>query len=262
MECKRCQPWLADKALGALDSRRDAELAAHLATCPGCRAALDREQLLFAAIHRGVAKSVAASPSSEMTTRIRQRVITAAVAEHAWLFGSRHWIPLAAAAALMLAFGSLWLIHRRTVERGEVTKSVAAKPAPAIGNPLRAVAKAGGKGVGPKPRASRVNRDMTSQIEDRSGQRRVGRNSPVEPEVLVDKGEAKLVLQLYYSANRLPADHSRSVHLTPEPERDADGNLAALEIPPLESGDLEPKSGSEETGGKTPAEDRPDDVQR
>jgi len=267
MECRRYQRWLADKALGALDARRDAELAAHLAACSGCRAALDREQLLFAAIDRGVTKCVAASPSAEMAVRIRQRVATVAVAElrtavTAWWFGSRHWVLVAAAAALMLALGPLWRIHRRTVERQEATKSAAARPTPHLGQPLPALATAGGVGVGSKPGGSPVNRTVTTRVATRRGQARVLRTSPAEPEVLVDKEEAALVLQLYYSANHLPAGDGASAHLSAEPERDADGNLAALQIPPLQITALEPTPDSEETEGKTAADDRPGDIQR
>jgi len=270
MEYKRSQPWLADKALGALDARRDVELAAHLAACSGCRAALDREQLLFAAIHRGVIKSVAASPSPEMAVRIRHRVTTEAAAERgsqtataAWRFGSNHWIPVAAAAALLIALASLWLIHRRTFERVEATKPVGAKPAPSIAHPLPAVARAGGVGVELKPGAAPMSRTETARVATWRGQTRVPGTSPAEPEVLVDKEEAALVLQLYYSANHLPAEGSASAHLSAEPERDADGNLAALEIPPLEGiTDLEPKFGSDEPEGKTSTDAEPNGVRR
>jgi len=107
-----------------------------------------------------------------------------------------------------------------------------------------------------------MSRAETAQVATRRGQARVPRTSPAEPEVLVDKEEAVLVLQLYRSANHLPADDSASTHLSAVPERDADGNLAALEIPPLQTTAPEPTQGSEDTGDKTPAEDRPDDVQR
>ena len=266
MDCERYQAWLADKALGALDAGRDAELAAHLALCPGCRAALEREQLLFAAIHRGVAKSVSASPSPEMAVRIRRRVAAEAVeAEHGWRFGSRLWISVAIAAALLLSFGSVWLIHRRSVERLERTKSVAGEAAPplrSLGSSLPAVATAGNEGVEePKPGASPAHRAATPRVVTRPPTR-VSRTSSAEPEVLVDKEEAALVLQLYYSANHLPAGDGASAHLSAEPERDADGNLAALQIPPLQITALEPTPDSEETEGKNPADDRPGDIQR
>ncbi|MGO9275058.1 MAG: hypothetical protein ACLQOO_33300 [Terriglobia bacterium] len=260
MKCKRYQPWLTDKALGTLDARRDPELAAQVAACSGCRAALDREQILFAAIHRGVTKSVAASPSAEMAVRIRRRVATEAAAEHVWQFDSRRWIPVAA-AALLIALASLWLIHRRTFERVEATKSAAAKPAPSIAHPLPAVAGEGGEGVEPKPGAAPVNRAETARVATRRGEARLPRTSTAEPEVLVDKEEAVLVLQLYYSANPFPVNHSVSAHLSAAPERDADGNLAALEIPPLQIAALEPTPGPD-PDGKASAEDRPDDVQR
>jgi len=265
MECKRYQGWLADKALGALDAGRDAELAAHLAACSGCRAALEREQFLFAAIHRGVAKSVAASPSPEMTVRIRQRVAAEGATEHLWPFGSRRWIPIAVGAALLFALGSLWLIHRRRVERVEATNAFAAKPAPSLrplGRSLPAVATAGGEGVETKAGASSVNRVVTPRVVTRRGPTRVARTSPAEPEVLVDKEEAVLVLQLYYSANHLPADDSAAVHMSAVPERDADGNLAALEIPPLQTAASEPKPGPDDPDGETSAETGPSRVQQ
>jgi hypothetical protein len=273
MKCMRYQEWLADKALGALDARYEAELTAHLAACSRCRAVLDREQVLFAAIHRGVAKSVAALPSLEMAVRIRQRVTMGAAIQRdkrrsqtaptAWRFGSLPWIPVAAAAALMLALVSLALIHRRTlVERMAETKSAPAKPAPSLGNPLPAVATAGGEGVEPKRGASPVTRGLAARAATRRGRTRVVQTSPAAPEVLVDRQEAVLVLQLYYSANHLPTDGNASVHLSAMPERDADGNLAALEIPPLETTDLEPKPSSDDLEGRAAADAGPSGVQR
>jgi len=245
MKCKRYQPWLADKALGALDARREADLAAHLAACSGCRAALDREQLLFAAIHRGVAKSVAASPSPEMAARIRRQVATeAAAAEHAWQFGSRHWIPVAVAAALLIAFGSFWLIHRRSVEL-VATRSAAAKPAPSFGHPAPAAGTAGG--VEPKAGASPVKQAMTARVATRRVRTKVARTSPAEPEVLVEKDEAALVIQLYNAARSGRMDGASLVAVPPGLKRDADGNIvpAPLEISPLEIAKLD--SGKEAT---------------
>ncbi|HMD97177.1 MAG TPA: zf-HC2 domain-containing protein [Terriglobia bacterium] len=273
MECKRYEPWSADKVLGALDARRDAELTAHLAGCSRCRAALDREQLLFAAIHRGVAKSVEPSPSPEMAARIRERVTTEVAAERderrsqtaaaAWLYGSRRWVPVAVAAALVLALGSLWMMHRRGGEHPEATRPAVARSAAPTGQPLPAIATDRASGVQPKRGPFPLKRTVTARAAIRGTLRRMPRTSPAEPEVLVDKEEAALVLQLYYSASHLPADDSASLHLSAQPERDADGNLAALEIPPLEGiTDLEPRFGSDQPEGKTSTDAEPNGVRR
>src|SRR5271157_1521903 len=173
MECKRYEPWSADKVLGALDARRDAELTAHLAGCSRCRAALDREQLLFAAIHRGVAKSVEPSPSPEMAARIRERVTTEVAAERderrsqtaaaAWLYGSRRWVPVAVAAALVLALGSLWMMHRRGGEHPEATRPAVARSAAPTGQPLPAIATDRASGVQPKRGPFPLKRTVTAR---------------------------------------------------------------------------------------------------
>ena len=69
MGCAKYKDWLSDAALGALDPKREAELRAHVAGCEACRAALESEQALFAAMDAGLESSVASEPSPAFVAR-------------------------------------------------------------------------------------------------------------------------------------------------------------------------------------------------
>jgi len=255
MNCKRYQEWLADKALGALDGRRDAELAAHLATCASCRAALDRERLLFTAIDRGVAQSVAEEPSPEIAVRIRQRIgVEAGQPRIAWRLGFDRWVPVAVAATLVVVLGSVWLLHRRAVQPAAVTRSVAQKQPPAVGEPANSAgssaAQQSAAGVKPLPNENRASQSSIARVAARRPDGLARKVSPAEPEVLVEKDEAALVLEIYNAARTGRVDGNSLVSLPPSFKRDADGSLAPLEVPPLETADSGVSSSSDEPGGE------------
>jgi hypothetical protein len=253
MNCKRYQTWLVDKALGALDGRCDAELTAHLAACPACRAALERERLLLTAIDRGVVQVVAAEPSSAMAACIRQRVAAeAGAAQQAGRLGFGRWFPVAVAATLAVLLGSLWLMHRRNAPGVAVPSRLAQKQAPAIeqragvGN-MATRQKPADANIGSQAERGRLNRALLARIRARHSENQARKLSPSEPEVLVDKDEAALVLQIYKATRSGRVDGASLVALPPGMKHDADGNLVPvpLEIPPLEIAQL--ASGQEAT---------------
>ncbi len=115
MDCKQYKENLAAAALGALEPRREAEFAAHLAGCAACRAALDDERRLLDAVDRGVAASVAAEPSAEFAARVRRRLDQEPQPTHSWFGG---WVPATAGALAVLALVALWLARRPPVLPG------------------------------------------------------------------------------------------------------------------------------------------------
>jgi hypothetical protein len=74
MSCVAYRDDLTDAALGELAPEREAAFAAHAAECAACRAALSREQLLFAAMDRALACAVAGEPSAQFAANVRARI--------------------------------------------------------------------------------------------------------------------------------------------------------------------------------------------
>jgi hypothetical protein len=253
MNCKQYQTWLADQVLGTLDDHRHAELKDHLAACVLCRAALERERLLFGAIDRGVAQTVAGEASAEMAVRIRQRVAAdAAERQRTWRFNFRFWIPAAAVAVLLFVVSSHWLAQRRDNQRSAATQSLAHKEAPSFsspgGSPVRSIGDIAAQRaarIEPPSKGGWANRNSVAGGAARRRHHPDQRALPAEPEVLVERDEPALVLELYNAARSGQVDGAPLVALPPGMKRDADGSVVSvpLEIPPLEIAQL--RSGTE-----------------
>jgi len=112
MSCTRYKDWLTDAALGALPADRAAEFDAHLASCSGCRQALQAERKLLAVIDSSLAAELAAEPAPDFAARVRQQ-IAADPATQSWLAG---WIPVAAGALAALALLAVWLSQREPAD--------------------------------------------------------------------------------------------------------------------------------------------------
>ncbi len=82
MTCDEAEPLLPLVADGALDADADPALFAHLSRCPSCQDALARHDLVDLALRRGLAEHPARRP-----------------------LHLRPWVPMAVAAALVLAIG-------------------------------------------------------------------------------------------------------------------------------------------------------------
>jgi len=108
MNCTRYKYWLTDAALGALPAERAAEFDAHLASCSGCRQALQAERKLLAVIDSSLATELAADPATDFAARVRQQ-IAADPATQSWLAG---WRPATAGALAALALLAVWLSQR------------------------------------------------------------------------------------------------------------------------------------------------------
>lgn len=72
--CAQARESMADAASGALPSGHLADFGVHLRDCAGCREEFHRTQTLLQAIDQGVSASVAAEPSPQLLSNIRQAI--------------------------------------------------------------------------------------------------------------------------------------------------------------------------------------------
>ena len=233
MDCGRYKESLTDAAVGALPSRRQAELAAHLEGCGECRAALDAERRLLAAIDRAVAASLAAEPSPQFAARVRLRLAEESRPARAWL---SWWIPVAAGALAVLAVVAVWLARRQPAAPGiaESARTIAGQPPPAAEAPaLAGKAAPGTRSSLPIERPARprggvpVRRNVQPVVTGAAGL-----------EVLVPPGQREAVLQLYEAVRRGRMDLA-SLFAQPAPLEPEQINIAPLQVDTL---DLDSKS--------------------
>lgn len=183
MACERYKDWVTHAALDALPAGREAEWRGHLETCPGCRAALERERRLLRAIDRGLAASVDTEPSPEFAARVRQRIAAEPAGWSLWL---PRWLPSAAGAIAVLALLGVWFAIRAprpplgvldTREALVIAREPVPRPAPErTAGPVRPS----------EPQSPRAGR---------------GDDRP-EPEVLVPPGQWEAMMQLYNAAQQ------------------------------------------------------------
>ncbi len=224
MACERYKTDLIDAALGTLETRRDDELHAHLVNCPACRAALEAERRLLAAIDDGIAASVAAEPSPEFAARVRRRLEQETMRGRPWLAA---WIPATAGALAILALVAVWFARREatgsgtrpstqtTVARRQQTPDRETAAQQSTGPPSLAIQ----SGYGGPERPSRTRA--------RQGPwRRPG--LPGQAEILISPGERAGVLRLY------DALRSGRVDAASLPAERTPLGLTELKIAPLE----------------------------
>jgi hypothetical protein len=122
MGCQRYQSWITDEALGALAENRERELLSHASECAACSAALDRSRVLHQAIALGMAETVSAEPSPELTARVRQRISQTTEPAHSRLAAL---FPVVAGALALAALLAFWLRPQQAPPRppGAATQS-------------------------------------------------------------------------------------------------------------------------------------------
>ena len=220
MGCKPYKEILTDAALGALEPSRETEFAAHLARCEGCRAALDRERHLLAAINFGIEASVAAEPSPEFLVRMRRRLEEEQLPMRLWFSG---WVPIAVGALAALALVTVWIARRSAV--GPVATETAQTA------PSQQPAASKGNTAAEQSEISQATRLGT---RNRGGRR--GRQVPArvaEPEVLVPPGEQAAVLRLYEAVKGRRVD-AASLLTPPAPLEPAPLKILPLEVASLD----------------------------
>ncbi len=225
MDCERYRKNLTDIALGAMESRRQAEFAAHLAVCAGCHAALERERRLLAAIDIGIAASVAAEPSPEFAARVRQRLEQKSLSARS-RFST--WVPATAVALVVLGVVAVWLARRRPVVPGTPEPpAVASQQRPTVTAPAAEAAS-----------RARPSRPTEQAATPRGATPARGHLKQVvaqvaEPEVLVPPGQHEAVLQLYAALRSGRVDPA-SLVAPSAPLEPAELKIAPLEVPKLE----------------------------
>jgi len=226
---------LSDAALGALDPARDAELRAHAAECAACRAALEAERALFAAIDAGLEARVSPEHSPEFAARVRMRVAEEPLLRPGWLAG---WLPATAAALAVLVLLVVWYLPRGTQPSPAVAPPVVAKQLPPP--PMEPTH------VGSVPGSRRKTVEHLAEVASLAGHPTLAKK---EPEILVPPGQWLAVVRLYRSVQQ--GQVNTEALLKPVPEvlpAIEELKLQDLKIPAIE---INGKSGSQE---KTEAE--------
>ncbi|NOZ23234.1 MAG: PQQ-binding-like beta-propeller repeat protein [Planctomycetes bacterium] len=131
MGCREVRQDIEGFVLGALPPAREAEIGAHLAECPDCRAAEEHCRLLLCEIKR-TADKVTPEPDWERT--VRSAVAAGIQAERRQSHVRRVFAVVGSMAALLLISLTLWSIADRTVNPPQI--KTATKKDSAIGGGL------------------------------------------------------------------------------------------------------------------------------
>jgi hypothetical protein len=224
-----CKPYHEALMAAALGAPRAAEFEAHLRACADCRAELERQQQLAAAMDLALVSSLAVEPSPEFAARVRQRLAEEPAPRAAWFPG---WLP-AAAGALGVALLVWWLIPPRTAppapEAPVVAKVEPGPPAPVEG-----------RAPSPAPKAARPSRPAPLRAA----------GSPGPPEILLPLEQRQGVEWLYRALQRRPErTHDLLAQVQERAREQAETvQVAGLAIPRLEIlplGPAENRVGSE-----------------
>jgi negative regulator of sigma E activity len=233
MACAKYKDWLSDAALGALDAARDGELRAHLRECAACRAALEEERALLAAIDAGLEASVAAEPSPSFVAQVRMRVAEEAPPSRAWLAG---WLPVTATAVAALILLVVWFVPRGA-QQPEATPQTVVQQAPTPQVPSTAAPEASG---------TLLRAPVAAPVVPGRAQQEA-----TEPEILVAADQWATVLRLYEGVQRgrvdtdfllkpvpgdLPAIENLQVPDLSIPKLEINGHSRGPATPPSESG--------------------------
>jgi hypothetical protein len=208
MPCERFARTLNDHAAGASLERR---LAAHLADCARCRAALEARRHLIGDIDRELHAALDIEASSDFAARVRAR-IAAEPEGHAW------WSPrfvVVAAVSIAVTLAVLLLVQALRLN-DPAAPTRASEPA--------ALPHGSAPGIddrGPRtPTPHRV--DASRRVSSR---RPIARPALLEPEVLVPRAHAEAVRRLVHAV----AEGRLELPAPPQVTSDA----APMLIPPV-----------------------------
>jgi hypothetical protein len=127
MTCKQLHPFIVDLARGAIDATAvEAQITRHVRGCQGCRALLERERMMSAALHRVAAATIVpeANPEREraLWEAFDRRNVSPAAARRA-----RLWLaPMAVAATIAVAAIGWRMVSRVERSREDVHRAAAA----------------------------------------------------------------------------------------------------------------------------------------
>jgi|SRR5450432_240452 hypothetical protein len=228
MTCNRHTTALID--LAASGSEPNAELRAHLQTCPSCRSVLQRERQLFASIDASLCASVDAQVPAAFLQRVRAVVNQQSAPTSVSFFRPRIVFAMAAAAIILFFVA----YSARLVKFPSKENSVAQRHQP----PSDALPQ--------KPLAPALNsassRIASSGVETRRTKvstrnlPRPSQSAPHNPEILVSN-EQKILLARY--AQQL-SQRTSLLTLASVPASDAElSQTTALQVSPIQIAQLD-----------------------
>jgi len=236
MNCQPWREWIAEAALGSLDSSCRPKLDRHLAACAHCRRAFEAEQKLLAAVDDGLRASLTGTPSSEFVPRVRMRIAQESETARAWwlmpLGRIRVTAAVAALAALVLAVG---LLHRASPPAKASASRIAGPAVSSVAlNEVAGVATPAGSALTPARPADSAH-DSARRMRRR--QRAADDQAP-QCEVLVEPGQWRAIVAAYRAAQseRVDADLTPDRALASEKPVE----VTPIEIDPIAVAELYP----------------------
>jgi hypothetical protein len=247
MLCKEYQPWINDAAAGAIPAERDAELRAHMADCPNCRKAFESARRLQAAIDAGLIRIVSSEPSPQVLAAVRQKIAARAVQRRSRSVSPVAWrAALVAAGLLAVAAGlKVWNARPSHLYKQVLVSSASARP-PRL-TTHRGLAKVATLAPESRPEQAPQSGATKPHVNHAAaGARRSA--SARQPQVLVEKDEAALVMGLYEGLQSSRVEAASLLKTPPGFKRERDGSLVTvpLEIPPIKIARLD--SGGSKAG--------------
>lgn len=230
MSCDYVQRTISDSLAAGVELPR--EVRAHADSCPACRAALEREQALFAALKTALHARANAGVPADFLPRVRVRIADAPVPLRLFFPA---WVAAfsLAAVALALAIGFVLRPHRSGTSNGAgITPPVVRTVPPAVSVP--------GTTLPP----GRITPSARSTPRIRRGVNSVKPQAPaLAAEVLVSREDRLALALLVRKLEQAGSPQSRALAAPLVPEAElalpADLKIPHLEVKPLESDDGE-----------------------
>jgi hypothetical protein len=212
MACEKYSKWIAEATLGEPDSKRDAELHAHLSGCPMCRQEFDEASALRLLVDRGIESLVLREPSPDFSASLRARIVEEHVSEKP--FAVSIVVPVIAGALAVVALFTIATSHTRRNFRS-----------PAVADIQKQTSFA--------PEALHPSPVSSPALPARS--RTEGSGRPREPQALVPPDQLVLALKLAEGLRAGRVDGRGLIDQMPEetPLEILPMETKALEIPPV-----------------------------
>lgn len=238
--CAQVRELMSDAAFGPLSGGRNAAFETHLLNCAHCREEFRRVQTLLRAIDSGVSASVAPKPSAQLVANVRQ-----AIAEQPSRV--RDWRPRnvwLTAAGVCAAVAICFLAVRTSRNALQPALFYAAHPANA---PSAQNGPATTPNIIPPRELANSRSPRKSAFAAHRAAVRVPRPAP-EPEIIVDRGQMRAILQLVAATQRGRID---AAELLAGQKKMADPlEIQPLTIAPLQIADLKDESESSASDGR------------
>ena len=226
MSCDRVQRQISDSLAAGAGLPR--AVRDHAESCPACRAALEREQALFAALQSGLRVRANADVGADFLLRVRARIAEASVPRRAYFPAWAAALSMTA-VALALTIGFVVRLHRAA--SGGPTENF-----PPVARNIPSAGSVSGSSLPPEAFAPPTR----STRRDRPSLRTALRYSPVRtPEVIVSQEDrlafVRLMEELQHTASAGLTTQMLPLVPGSEPLPVADIKIDELEVKPLSS---------------------------